>query len=484
MPDRGAQRKANFFKGTMRDPARPGQLTIPTEMPTDRQHVPPVTGEPISDRDKLELIERHITAFEATLPPGQLSPGDKTNIRSKAMLGGSSPSAVMVSVMQAAAVAKPSLQQPAVNYYSSAAGVDAATAERVLGAGAKLGAGGYLGEAFARGSFRDRGMFEGSSDSGQGGLSGLAVANFGVSNGAVSGMTQQLYRDHFQPIYGANQQGQFTATRVANILGNNEGLSGAALVRRTKEVGHDTRDRLGLDTNIFAPKVANIGKKYSDPIIEHKGLLDQALIEQQRGNQAASDALMRKYYEESRTLQERARVEDPSKANDVSAVIKGAFAAVVERGLKPTEVQASMLKFEGNRNDPIAVAQHDAMLRRTEETPQGRIAVAAYRADEAKAAQVEAREVATNQATLAARAAGASDLDNLAGQAPAASGGTTAQRSDTQNSAQPVQTASAAPQAITPAPAVASPSPPAAEAKKEETKKIAAAPSGRAAGPV
>ena len=224
MPDRGAQRKANFFKGTMRDPARPGQLTIPTDMPTDRQHVPPVTGEPISDRDKLELIERHITAFEATLPPGQLSPGDKANIRSKAMLGGSSPSAVMVSVMQAAAVVKPSLQQPAVNYYSSAAGVDVATAEGALGAGTKLGAGGYLGGPFARGSFRDRGMFEGSSDSGQGGLSGLAVANFGVSNGAVSGMTQQLYRDHFQPIYGANQQGQFTATRVANILGNNEGL--------------------------------------------------------------------------------------------------------------------------------------------------------------------------------------------------------------------------------------------------------------------
>ena len=186
-------------------------------------------------------------------------------------------------------------------------------------------------------------------------------------------------------------------------------------MRRTKEVGRDTRERLGLDTNIFAPKVANIGKKYSDPIIEHKGLLDQALIEQQRGNQAASDALMRKYYEESRKLQERARIEDPSKANDVSAVIKGAFAAVVERGLKPTEVQASMLKFDGNRNDPIAVAQHDAMLKKTEETPQGRIAVAAYRADEAKAAQVEAREVATNQATLAARAAGASDLDNLLG---------------------------------------------------------------------
>ena len=65
-----------------------------------------------------------------------------------------------------------------------------------------------------------------------------------------------MFASQFQPL-GYNEP---TAKNVAGILGRNEGLSGAELVERTKEVAHDTKDGLGLNVNKYAPAAANVGK--------------------------------------------------------------------------------------------------------------------------------------------------------------------------------------------------------------------------------
>ena len=134
--------------------------------------------------------------------------------------------------MQAVAAVRPPLQPAAVNYYSSAAGVDAKQAEGLLAAGARGGEAAYLRGVIGRELGRDRSS---ASDYGLAGLSRVSAAGFGLgSDGSISGMSTQFYQPNFQSLYWASPQGQFTASRVAGILGRNEVLSGEALVARTK----------------------------------------------------------------------------------------------------------------------------------------------------------------------------------------------------------------------------------------------------------
>ena len=73
-------RRTNFLKGT-RIAAPPSAADQSLRLASET----PGSGT-IAEREKGELVERHLAAFEATLPQGALSSGDKEQIRARAML--------------------------------------------------------------------------------------------------------------------------------------------------------------------------------------------------------------------------------------------------------------------------------------------------------------------------------------------------------------------------------------------------------------
>lgn len=412
-----ATRRTSMFR------ERRETLPPPTELAGQRP-ADLVGSGTIAEREKSELIERHISAFEATLPAGALSAGDKDLIRSRAMLGPSNASAILTSVMQAVAVIKPAHHNAAVNYYSSAAGPDAKLPDGLGGSGYRAGEAAFLRSLQAAQLSR-------GSDSSLGGLARLSASGFGLSSdGNLSGMSTQFYRQNFQSYYGSSPQGQFTASRVAGILGRNEGLSGEALVARTKEVARDTRDRLGLDTNIYAPKVANIGKKYSDPIIQNKKNLDEAREAHKRGDTAAAEHHERTFLDERKRHEERARREDPSKAGDVAGVYNGLIVEAMRNGWVPTSKNAEeVFKSVTSSADPDAPKRVREMLEAAKKSPEGAAMVkkleplieeqqrtAAQRRDqEARAIEQGARAVETDKKVASSDA----DIDALVAGAPA-----------------------------------------------------------------
>lgn len=171
------RRRSNFFRGTGH-----GASTIIAQAqgfnvaPQDERRAAPLADDAITERDKLEVIERHITAFAGTLPAGSLSDANKQDIRSRAMRGGSSTSAIMASVMQAVAVVKPTLQPQVANYYSSAAGGDAGSSDGLRGLEGRPGSHNYAG-AFGLSGARGGAGYSGRGD----------YASFGSSSGNMSG---------------------------------------------------------------------------------------------------------------------------------------------------------------------------------------------------------------------------------------------------------------------------------------------------------
>lgn len=440
---------------------------------TTREEVAPPTRE-AKDR----IINFHISTINAMLRAKgmpELSPADYGRIHAAAE-GNSSTSSesIMQAVLSAATAALPNDAQNSFKKMLAEKGIDEAAYYNAI---AKFGASLGSFDAIINAA---RGIRNGSSawEASQAGYSSVAVANFSSNNGVLSGMTPTFYREHFQTYYGATPQGQFTATRVANVLAANEGLTGAALVARTKEVGHDTGVRLGLDTNRFAPKVANIGKKYSDPAITYKEMLDKAIELQRQGNQAAADEMSRQAEALRKQQEEKAKREDPSKAPDVGSVFGGVFAAGVRQGYKPADIQASMLKFDGDPKDPKAVAEHEAMLKEVSKTPQGAAAVEAYRADAAKAAEIKAQEEARKAAAVAAVE---SKDDDWLGSLPTAKPADPAKKADVPPAPDtPIKTAEAT---LPASPDKDKKTEPVAK-KDEPPKKVATAANGRGAGPV
>lgn len=142
---------------------------------------------------------------------------------------------------------------------------------------------GFGGIAKTRGAYG-----RGSTDDARGSSSidyGAIAASFGVDrNGALSGFTAQMFNSQFKPL-GYTEP---TARGVAAILGKREGLSGAALIARTKEVGRDTKDRLGLDINSYARDVAAIGKLNTEDAIHYRGMLDDAAALWKSGDRAGA----------------------------------------------------------------------------------------------------------------------------------------------------------------------------------------------------
>ena len=202
-PQDGAQRrKANFFRDTAREPSSIVAAEHARDLTTGQEihRGPSVVGETVSERDKLVLIEQHITAFATTLSAGSLSEGDKQNIRSRAMRGGSSTSAILASVMQASAVVRPTLQPQIVNYFSGATSTDAKEAAEALGFGGRTGAG-SPGNFGARGGYFARGDYASvSSSSGSGSSSSyvsnpgsVSMINYAATPYSATGMTHSTF---------------------------------------------------------------------------------------------------------------------------------------------------------------------------------------------------------------------------------------------------------------------------------------------------
>ena len=149
---------------------------------------------------------------------------------------------------------------------------------------------------------------------------GKITGNFGVDrDGALSGFTHQMFNTQFKPL-GYNEP---TARNVAAILGKSEGLHGEALAKRIKEVARDTKDKLDLDVNTYAPKIARMGKEYSDPIISDKGLLDEARRLAKEGKLDEAHKVMERYRASKRQNIERAQRNKPHVAPDVKDTYKG-----------------------------------------------------------------------------------------------------------------------------------------------------------------
>lgn len=337
-----------------------------------RDEVTPPTRE-AKDR----IINFHISTINAMLRAKgkpELSPADYGRIHAAAE-GSSSTSSesIMQAVMSAATSAMPNEAQSSFKQMLADKGIDEAAYYNAI---AKYGAGLGSIDAIINAA---RGIRNGSSawEASQASYSSVAVANFSSTNGILSGMTPTFYREHFLSYYGATPQGQFTATRVANVLAANEGLTGAALVARTKEVGHDTRVRLGLDTNRYAPKVANIGKKYSDPAITYKEMLDKAVELQRQGNQAAADEMSRQAEALRKQQEEKAKREDPSKAPDVGSVYQGVTVNALKQGWKPPEWKEAVASVV-NPDDPDARKKWAEVHKGLSETPAGRDAAAKF----------------------------------------------------------------------------------------------------------
>lgn len=200
------RRRSNFFRGTGHVASTIiAQAQGFNVAPQDERRAAPLADDAITERDKLEVIERHITAFAGTLPAGSLSDANKQDIRSQAMRGGSSTSAIMASVMQAVAVVKPTLQPQAVNYYSSAAGGDAGSSDGLRGLEGRPGSHNYAG-AFGFSGARGNG-YSGRSDyasvsSASGNMSGssyvsnpgsVSMINYAGTPYAATGMTHSTF---------------------------------------------------------------------------------------------------------------------------------------------------------------------------------------------------------------------------------------------------------------------------------------------------
>jgi hypothetical protein len=333
----GAQRRrANFFRDTIRDPSsimateQRRDLTAGQELHRGSS----VVGEPISERDKLVLIEQHITAFATTLPEGTRSEGDKQNIRSRAMRGGSSTSAILASVMQASAVVRPTLQPQIVNYYSGATSTDPREAVDSLGLGARMGTGspgafGARGGYFGRGDYSGVGLTSGnmSSSSYLSNPGSVSMINYASTPYAATSMTHSTFsylRDDLrhERFSGTNILHSGQDARTNGFSPNNRVVAKAfAVLDRDDGARREARN---AQLGVFDGKLANDAE-----IIRLKGERDKATGEARakldeqliaRGMAISQETGTRKFLDDAPTAaaREQGRVVEMEKIKKVT----------------------------------------------------------------------------------------------------------------------------------------------------------------------
>lgn len=225
------------------------------------------------------------------------------------------------------------------------------------------------------------------------------IPDFGASGpqGVLTGYTSQIYNSYFKPM-GFNDS---AARGVASTLARKGGLKGADLVPRAREVAHDTQDRLGIDLNTYGPKVANIGKRHSDRIIENKSVLDQAMGSLAQGDRRE---FLRKYGQhlqnDQQHQQEVRATETPDVGRDRDAVSKAARHGTIKKN-RP------MLEKNGLAAPGETEEQIDQKIQKNLQETTGAALQKAKQQDAATGPQVEIgdleilKAVQTNQPTAA-----------------------------------------------------------------------------------
>ena len=238
------RRRSNFFRGAGREtPPIIAREHARDVNPLEARRTSPVADDAMTERDKLEIIERHITAFAATLPAGSLSDANKQDIRSRAMRGGSSTSAIMTSVMQAVAVVKPTLQPQAANYYSSTAGTEAGLSD-LRGIDGRPGSRDYAG------AFGTSGMRGGSGNFGRGNYASAGSSSGNMSYVSNPGSVSMI--NYASTPYAATGMTHSTFSYLRDNL-RQEKFSGSNIVHS----GQDAR------TNGFSPNERSVAKAFA-----------------------------------------------------------------------------------------------------------------------------------------------------------------------------------------------------------------------------
>jgi hypothetical protein len=229
--------------------------------------------------------------------------------------------------------------------------------------------GGALGMAARAGS--GRASVEGSTGIPKIGTSGDyagIIGNFGVGpGGTLHGFTPQLYAQQFRPL----GYSEATAKNVAGILGRNEGLHGDALVARTKEVAHDTKDRLGLEVNKYAPAVANVGRENTKKTIDNNQLLEQAEDLQKKGDHTGAARVLERYNQErDRHLQDVQSTpqKNPNVRKDQKKLYQGIEDAHPEarknKAFKPVQSDESLIKSSPKTDEGADASSHQNTVTR------------------------------------------------------------------------------------------------------------------------
>jgi hypothetical protein len=195
---------------------------------------------------------------------------------------------------------------------------------------------------------------------------GNIVGNFGVDGrGVLNGYTHQMFNSQFRPL-GYNEP---TARNVAGILGRSEGLSGAALVARTKEVAQDTQDGLRLDVNRYASSVAKVGKEYSDPLIGHRSLMDEAERLRRSGDYEGANQKREEYFHAKEELRAKAEKKDPKKLAPIDDIHHGMEKSVPGLFNDPSMPQRSREEKSGaygpSTQDRIALETKEELSKHT-----------------------------------------------------------------------------------------------------------------------
>jgi hypothetical protein len=459
-PQAGAMRRRdNFFRDSVKNNTTIMAQDHARNLPAGQEihHPASPAGEAMTDQEKGVVIERHITAFASTLPAGSLSEASKRDIFSRAMLGKGSSAAIMASVMQAVAVVKPNLQLQAVNYYSSAAGVDAATAEGALGIDGRSSVKRFLGGLTAsggRGGYFGRGDYSGvgSSSSYSGGSSSsgylsnpgsVSMVNYSSTPYAATGMTYStfnyLHNDLRQERFsGTNIQHSGQDARKNGFSPNDKPVAKAfAVLDRDDGARHEARNtQLGTFRDKMAkdPEIERLKALRDNATGEERQKLDEQLIA--RGLQLSQETGTRKFLDAAPTAAareqgrviERKTIEKMTGANIALQAKLGDEATLGKSTTDNTRIaHAAIGQPNAPADTPILQAKADAL--RSAATPNSDAAIMG-----------ELAALDTKPSTLPSKAASAIEAKSPAAPDAGQSKATTAAVPET---APPVQTAEA-----------------------------------------
>ncbi|NDE91018.1 MAG: hypothetical protein EB059_07785 [Alphaproteobacteria bacterium] len=270
-----------------------------------------IAAPPPSAEEKERLIQFHIGVVNDLLRSKgakELSSSEIDNVRSAAQGRNiSSSQDIINAVVTKTAALRPEVKETFKQQLQDA-GIDEATYRILIGRyGSVHGGIAALIELAAR--YKKEMASGGVSSANSNGNTGVANSNYSGSSGSpivifntgngfsevsialnANGRVvfdQTFYQKVLESSYHAgNIQ---VASDVASIVARKEGLVGRDLVDRTREVAHDTENRLHLSLREHAPDVATIGRELTNDIVTTTDHLREARAAEARGDHKESE---------------------------------------------------------------------------------------------------------------------------------------------------------------------------------------------------